>query len=138
LEGKPYRLRDEIFSELNYHDYYDPRRAIRTERYKLIVNFTTAPAFMDPSQSWRPQSDVLTPKNRALAYHPHVELFDLVVDPWEQQDVADRPGYAAIRHDLLARLDRHMVETADPLLKGPVESPHHRRAVELLEEAGER
>ena len=135
LDGKPYTPRREIFTELTYHDYYDPRRAIRTETHKLIVNFTTAPAFMDPSQSWRPSSDVLAPANHALAYHPHIELYDLVQDPWEQNDVARRPQYAAVRGELLQRLRKQMVDTKDPILQGAVTSPHHRRTLELLDGA---
>ena len=54
LDGREASPRDEIFAEMTYHDYYDPRRCIRTRTHKLIVNFTTAPYFMDPSQSWRP------------------------------------------------------------------------------------
>lgn len=136
LDGKSYEPRKEIFTELTYHDYYDPRRAIRTETHKLIVNFTTAPAFMDPSQCWRPPSDVVTPANRAVAYHPHVELFDLAKDPWEQHDVAGDPQYKEVRADLLQRLHRHLVETQDPILLGAIASPHHRRAVELLQATG--
>jgi N-sulfoglucosamine sulfohydrolase len=135
LDGKPYRPRQEVFTELTYHDYYDPRRAIRTETHKLIVNFTTAPAFMDPSQSWRPSSDTKTPANHAMAYHPHVEMFDLAKDPFEQVDVAQRPQYAAVRGDLLKRLHRQMVQTQDPLLAGAVTSPQHRQAAKLLEGA---
>ena len=135
LEGKAQRPHEEIFSEMNYHDYYDPRRAIRTEKFKLIVNFTTAPTFMDPSQEWRPQSDTVVPVNDATVYHPHVELFDLAADPWELHDLAERPASAAIRKDLLARLHRQMVATNDPLLHGAVTSPHHHRAIQLLEEA---
>lgn len=133
LDGKSYKPRQEIFSELTYHDYYDPRRAIRTETHKLIVNFTTAPAFMDPSQSWRPQADVMTPENHAAAYHPDVELYDLAKDPWEQKDVARDPKYAQIRRDLLDRLKKHLVQTKDPILQGAVTSPQHRRALEVLE-----
>lgn len=136
LDGKPYQARNEIFTELNYHDYYDPRRAIRTQTHKLIVNFTTAPAFMDPSQSWRPSSDTLTPVNHAMAYHPHVELYDLAKDPWEQNDVAERPEYASVRAHLLQRLHAHLVETKDPILHGAVTSPQHRRAMEILGGAG--
>ena len=136
LDGKPYEPRREIFSELTYHDYYDPRRAIRTETHKLIVNFTTAPAFMDASQSWRPQSDVVTPENHATAYHPDVELYDLTQDPWEQNDLARRPQHAAVRDELLRRLHRHLLETKDPILQGAVTSPQHRRAVGLLGGAG--
>ncbi len=131
--SKAYQPRSEIFSELTYHDYYDPRRAIRTETHKLIVNFTTAPAFMDPSQSWRPQSDVVTPTNHAMAYHLHVELYDMARDPWEQKDVSQDASYAAVRSELLKRLYQHLVETKDPILQGAVTSPQHRRVLELLQ-----
>jgi len=133
LDGTAYQPRKEIFTELTYHDYYDPRRAIRTETHKLIVNFSTAPAFMDPSQCWRPSSDTVVPANHAVAYHPDVELYDLAKDPWEQTDVAGRPEYAAVRSELLKRLHQHLVETKDPILQGAVPGPQHRRAVELLE-----
>lgn len=133
LDGRSYTPRSEIFTELTYHDYYDPRRAIRTETHKLIVNFTTAPAFMDPSQCWRPPSETQVPANHAVAYHPHVELYDLTKDPWEQNDVAASPEYAAVRRDLLRRLHRHLLETQDPILQGAVTSPHHRRAMAILE-----
>ena len=138
LDGKPYRPRREIFSELTYHDYYDPRRAIRTETHKLIVNFSTAPAFMDPSQCWRPQSDVVTPQNHAMSYHPDVELYDLAKDPWEQKDVAQQAQYAVVRREMLQRLYQHLLETKDPILQGAVTSPQHRRAVELLQSPSNR
>jgi N-sulfoglucosamine sulfohydrolase len=135
LDGKTYSLRQETFTEMTYHDYYDPRRAIRTATHKLIVNFSAAPAFMDPSQCWRPRSDTTVPTNHAMAYHPDIELYDLAKDPWEQKDVAANPAYASVRADLLKRLYRHLSETQDPILQGAVTSPQHRRAVQLLEGA---
>jgi len=73
------------------------------------------------------------PQNHAVAYHPHVELYDLNKDPWEQNDLAGRAAYASIRNNLLKRLHPHLVETKDPILQGAVTSPQHHRAVELLE-----
>ncbi len=136
LDGGDYTPRKHLFAEMTYHDYYDPRRSVRTEDYKLIVNFTTAPAFMDPSQRWRPLSDPVVPENHAMAYHPHVELYDLRKDPWEREDVAHLPEYAEVKRELLAALLENMRLTQDPLLAGAVTSPHHRRALELLAEAG--
>jgi N-sulfoglucosamine sulfohydrolase len=134
LDGARYEPRREIFTEMTYHDYYDPRRAIRTETHKLIVNFSAAPAFMDPSQTWRPLSDTATPVNHAASYHPDVELYDLTSDPWEQNDVAPNPAYASVRADLLKRLYQHLVDTKDPILEGAIASPQHGRAVKLLED----
>jgi arylsulfatase A-like enzyme len=135
LDGRPYEARSELFTEMTYHDYYDPRRAVRTETHKLIANFTTAPAFMDPSQQWRPRSDPTTPANHAVAYHPDMELFDLVADPWERNDLAASPAHSAISDDLAGRLLRHMTDTRDPILRGAVTPPHHRRTLDALRRA---
>lgn len=133
LDGRSYTPRDRIFGEITYHDYYDPRRSIRTEKHKLIVNFTSAPAFMDPSQSWRPRSDTIVPANHALAYHPPWELYDLERDPWEQKDLSADASYRDVLADLRSKLVAHMRGTQDPILKGAVTGPLHRRAQSWLE-----
>src|SRR5205085_1510747 len=81
LDGEPYEPRAEIFAEMTYHDFYDPRRCIRTATHKLIVNFSNAKFFMDPSQSWRPKTITKHPEDPANAFHPQTELYDLVADP---------------------------------------------------------
>jgi arylsulfatase A-like enzyme len=135
LDGGSYAPRDAIFGELTYHEYYDPRRSVRTESHKLIVNFSSACAFMDPSQSWRPRADTITPPNRAFAYHAPVELFDLTNDPWEQKDVAANPAYASVLADLRSRLRKHLEQTGDPLLRGAIPCPLYQRSLEWLTEA---
>ncbi|MCW5982212.1 MAG: sulfatase [Bryobacteraceae bacterium] len=132
LDGRSYMPRDAIFGELTHHDYYDPRRSVRTETHKLIVNFSSAPAFMDPSQSWRPRSDTVVPASHAVSYHPPYELYDLSRDPWEQRDVAGDAAYASVLGDLRARLRKHMEATGDPLLNGAVSPPLHNRSVDWL------
>ena len=132
LEGRTYSPREAVFGELTYHEYYDPRRSVRTQNHKLIVNFSSAPAFMDPSQSWRPRSDTVVPPNRAFSYHPPFELFDLRRDPWEQNDLAKDPAYAPVLTELRSRLQKHMENTGDPLLAGAVASPMHHRAMNWL------
>jgi arylsulfatase A-like enzyme len=132
MDDAPYEPREHIFGEMTYHDYYDPRRCIRTARHNLIVNFTAAPAFMNPSQSWRPRSDTIVPARHPEAYHPVVELFDLTVDPNEQVDLAGRPEHATVQAELLDQLRRWMSETGDALLEGAVTPPMHRWALEAL------
>ena len=97
LDGRDYTPNAAIFGELTYHNYYDPQRSIRTETHKLIANFSAAMAFMDPSQQWRPKSDVLTPEYPASTFHPHLELYDLTKDPWEQVNLANNAESAPLR-----------------------------------------
>lgn len=130
--------RNELFGEITYHDYYDPRRSVRTDRYKLIVNFSSSPTFMDPSQGWVRRCVPVAAPGEApgrgnLGSHPTVELYDLEADPLELTDLATDAGHADVRADLLARLADWMSATEDPLLDGAVTSPQHRRALATLE-----
>lgn len=130
------RPRDRIFGEFTFHDYYDPRRCVRTSRHKLIVNFETPPAHMlGVSQSWRPWS---TPADPTTTGHSgpqedNLELYDLLNDPGETVNLAAEPSYADVRDQLRRALVDWMRDTADPLLDGPVVSPAHHRAREYIE-----
>lgn len=134
LDGsqEAYDARDAVFAEMTYHDYYDPRRSIRTDRHKVIVNFSSAPTFMDPSQSWNRRCTPRVSPNGNIGSHPVVELYDLADDPYELTDLADDPSYADVRAELLAKLGDWMRSTGDPLLDGAVTSPAHRGAVRSL------
>jgi len=132
LDGKSYKPRSCLFTEMTYHDYYDPRRAVRTERYKLIANLSTAPFAMDPSQSWRPRSDVMGPNLKA-AYHDYLELYDLRDDPYELRNLTYDSHYEAIQKLLCDLLFNYMQETEDPILKGAVISPQHTAVVSMLQ-----
>ena len=136
LDGRAYEARDAIFAEMSHHDYYDPRRCVRTATHKLIVNFSSAPLFMDPSQSWRPRSDTVAPDYQPNAYHDCVELYDLAKDPFELNDVSYEADYADCKKGLLRRLQRHLTETDDPILKGAITPPLHEKSLALLREAG--
>jgi arylsulfatase A-like enzyme len=127
-----YRARNAVFAEMTYHDYYDPRRSVRTDRYKLIMNFSSAPTFMDPSQSWNRRCTPVVSPNGNIGSHPSVELYDLDSDPYELHDLGQDPGHAGIRDELLADLADWMSSTDDPLLDGAVTSPMHVRSVGLL------
>lgn len=136
LLGEPYEPRAEVFGEMTYHDYCDPRRCVRTEAHKLIVNFTSAPFFMDPSQQWRPKTVTRDPLNPRYAYHPPVELYDLETDPLEFENLAEEEAHADTLRQLLDRLHGWMRYTDDPLLEGVPTSPMHRRAWAALRGEG--
>ena len=50
---------------------------------------------------------------------PEEELYDLRKDPWQLENVADKPEYAKARKDMRARLDKWMKETGDPRATNP-------------------
>ncbi|MFJ9173375.1 sulfatase [Streptomyces sp. NPDC102360] len=123
--------RDAVFGELTYHNYYDPRRCVRTDRYKLIVNLDHALAHTAAAtQSWRPRC---TPHAGQLGWPAaKFELYDLRDDPWEAVNLADSPEHRDTLEELRGRLVDWMTDTADPLLAGPVPSPSYTYARDLL------
>jgi len=122
LTGESGGSRDCVFSEKNYHDYYDPIRCVRTSRYKYLRTFecrrriavardmkrSSASAEMWP---WANES------------RPTEELYDLTADPYEMDNLAGSPGLATVGDELSRRLSKWMEETADPLLQGPMAAP---------------
>ncbi len=123
FEGKTTSVRDEIFSEVTYHAAYEPMRCIRTERYKLI-------RFFDEDRR-RPMANIDASPCKTLwmengwadVPREETELYDLLFDPHEQNNLAASNQHQDIRKDLEKRLRQWMEETEDPLLKGPVPMP---------------
>nr|WP_281352429.1 sulfatase [Phytoactinopolyspora alkaliphila] len=111
-----------VFFQKTFHDTYDPMRAVRTSRYKLIRNFTEGPRLVlskdiEESPTRRGMGDA------HLAPRPPVEVYDLQDDPAEQRDVAALPEFADLVAELSGRLDQWMARTGDPLLSGTVPPP---------------
>lgn len=122
----------ELCTQMTWHDFYDPIRAIRTPTHKLMLNFSANLSFMDPSQTWHPRCRPVVPANPVRARHPLVELYDLAADPHERSNRADDPALATVRADLLARLAAHLRRTGDVLLQPGPRPPAHQRALDLL------
>ena len=116
-------IRDEVFSELTYHWTYEPMRCVRTKRYRYV-------------RRWYDRWDndlantMNCPAKRELADRgfydgtpPREELYDLVIDPDERNNLIDDPGLAGVAEDLSGRLAKWMRRTDDPLLDGAVPLP---------------
>ncbi|HEU4600188.1 MAG TPA: hypothetical protein VFS26_10585, partial [Solirubrobacterales bacterium] len=54
---------------------------------------------------------------------PEEQLYDLVLDPHEGNDIAEHPARAEVLAEMRERLEAWMRETDDPLLTGPVAPP---------------
>lgn len=120
LCGADYRPHERLFSELTWHDKYDPMRGVRTDRHIYIRTFNEAPLVYMPS-------DVLnSPSGQALApiyygsVRPCEQLYDRAADPWEQMDIAADPAHAETLAHVRGLVQEWMERTADPLLYGDV------------------
>lgn len=123
------RPRDAIFAEKTFHSYYDPMRAIRTQRHKFIRNFESAFRVEVPGDIQTGAIFRADPGRYSTDRPAVVELYDLEADPLEQHNLAGRDDINEVERELSERLWAWMEETEDPLLKGPVASPRYRQAM---------
>jgi N-sulfoglucosamine sulfohydrolase len=121
--GEVDRLHEEIFAEVTFHAAYEPLRAVRTERWKYIRRFDDyrypVLANCDDSESKALWVEAGWGKREV----PREQLYDLVLDPAEGNNLAADPACDEPLADLRARLEAWMRESDDPLLDGPVEPP---------------
>jgi arylsulfatase A-like enzyme len=124
IQGRATAIHEEVFAEVNYHAAYEPKRAVRTARWKYIRRFGGRKTPVLPNCDDSLSKSVWMEygwKNRIL---PEDELYDLVFDPAEQNNLARVPTYRQAYEEMKGRLDRWMKITNDPLLRGPVAAPH--------------
>jgi N-sulfoglucosamine sulfohydrolase len=123
VRGETERLHDAIFAETTFHAAYQPHRAARTERWKYIRRFDDYEhpvlANCDDSQS----KDVWVQAGWGETIVPVEQLYDLVLDPGEGDNLAASPRHAEQLAEMRGRLDAWMQETEDPLLEGAVAPP---------------
>jgi N-sulfoglucosamine sulfohydrolase len=123
LRGDVKEINEEIFAEVNYHAAYEPKRAVRTQRYKYIRRFG------DWTKPVLPNCDDGLSKSVWLEYGwgrqeiPREDLYDLIFDPDENHNLAKEPGSATVLAEMRGRLDAWMKRTDDPLLRGQVPLP---------------
>jgi len=123
VQGTADRIRDELFAEVTFHAAYEPMRAVRTERFKLIRRFDPTPIVTQPNCDESLSKSLLRQFGWASRATASEELFDLIFDPCESHDVSGNGSYSAALAEMRGRLDRWMHATNDPLCLGPVAPP---------------
>jgi hypothetical protein len=124
IRGEANEINDEVFAEVTYHAAYEPKRAVRTSRWKYIRRFG------DKHTPVLPNCDDGLSKSVWLEYGwknmrlPDESLYDLIFDPNEHNNLAADPASKTVLTEMRGRLDRWMHRTSDPLLNGPVPAPH--------------
>ncbi|WDI41758.1 sulfatase family protein [Bremerella sp. P1] len=128
LQGEQEAFRDVIFSQqttVGIHGYQDPypMRAVRDNRYKLILNLAPDNTYFiggihrgQPTDSWRKDAQnnpQLAKRVEWLSHRPGEELYDLDKDPLETNNLADSPEHQKIKQRLRKEIDGWMAQQGD-------------------------
>jgi N-sulfoglucosamine sulfohydrolase len=122
--GETDQVNEAIFAEVNYHAAYQPQRAVRTPRWKYIRHFGDRhlPALSNCDDG--PSKDLWVEHGWAQRPVAPQQLYDLVFDPNEVNNLAADPAHAGVLAEMRQRLRDWMERTRDPLLGGgPVPAP---------------
>jgi N-sulfoglucosamine sulfohydrolase len=125
LQDQSVNGREYVFTERNWHDTDAHIRAIRSERYKLIIN--GYPELLFPltgdyfkSPTWyalleaNKRGELNNYQNTIFQYPRYqVELYDLENDPFEVNNLIDNPEYLQIAIELNDELKKWKKETDD-------------------------
>ena len=123
LHGDVPAVRNEVFAGSTWHAAYEPQRAIRTTRYKFIRRWGDKHTPVLPNTDDGPTKDYLLRHGWAEREIPSEQLYDLIFDPNEANNLVADASYAEVLDDLRSRLEEWMRDTQDPLLAGFVEPP---------------
>jgi N-sulfoglucosamine sulfohydrolase len=123
IRGQAEEVRDQIFAEVNYHAAYEPQRAARTRRFKYIRRFDKRTKPVLPNTDDSPGKALWLASGWPNQKVAEERLYDLVLDPNEACNVAKEPDYESALAEMRAHLDRWMIETDDPILRGPLVPP---------------
>lgn len=123
VRGEKTEIREELFAEVSYHAAYEPKRAVRTQRWKYARRFD------DRGKENLPNCDDGLSKTHLLEQGwreqpvAREELYDLTFDPGERRNLAADAAQAPTLSAMRGRLEGWMQATHDPLLKGKVPAP---------------
>lgn len=117
-------INDAVFAEVTYHAAYEPKRAIRTKRWKYIRRYGDRTTQVLPNCDDGPSKSLWLEHGWKNIQLPRESLFDLVFDPTERNNLAAGGAAREPLEELRTQLDTWMRATGDPLLNGPVPAPH--------------
>src|SRR5262249_53565963 len=81
-------INGEIFAEVTYHASYEPKRAVRTQRYKYIKRFGGRTTPVLPNCDDGPSKNLWLEYGWRNQHLPEESLYDLIFDPGEHNNLA--------------------------------------------------
>jgi N-sulfoglucosamine sulfohydrolase len=116
-------VRDEIFAGSTWHAAYEPQRAVRTRRHKYIRRWGDRRKPVLANTDDGPSKELLLRGGWGEREIDKEQLYDLLFDPNEANNLLADPSHGEVLADLRAHLQRWMEKTDDPLLAGHVDPP---------------
>jgi arylsulfatase A-like enzyme len=123
LAGQTAEINQEVFAEVNYHASYEPKRAVRTSRWKYIRRYGDKKTPVLPNCDDSPSKELWLKAGWGAQILDEESLYDLLFDPTEHANLIHDAAHQEVAQQMRDRLQRWMVATNDPLLKGPVAAP---------------
>jgi len=123
VTGESASIHDQVFSEVTYHAAYEPQRAVRTDRWKYIRRFDGRDRAVLANCDDSATKDLLVEAGWGDRPVAEEELYDLLLDPSEEHNLAAEARCAGKLDEMRGRLSQWMENTADPLLDGPIPPP---------------
>ncbi len=128
VRGRAEEVNKQIFAEVTWHAAYEPMRCVRTRRWKYIRRFDGRNRPVLPNCDQSPSKDVWLEAGWRQRPVPEEQLYDLIFDPNETNNLVADAAHGRILEEMRGRLETWMKATADPLLAGPVPAPKGARA----------
>jgi arylsulfatase A-like enzyme len=123
LEGRATEINEHVFAEVNYHAAYEPKRAVRTKRWKYIRRFGDKKTPVLPNCDDSPSKEVWLKAGWGTQVLAEESLYDLLFDPTEHDNLINDPAQRQVAQEMRDLLHQWMLATNDPLLKGFVAAP---------------
>lgn len=124
----PSQWREEIYAAHTFHEItnYYPMRVVRTKRHKFIWNIACNLDYSFASDLWSSASwqgalqrglNAFGARSiEAYIHRPRFELYDLDIDPYETNNLAEREEYQQMIQTFAGKLQAFQEKTGDPWL----------------------
>ncbi|MCZ7647249.1 MAG: sulfatase [Planctomycetota bacterium] len=114
--GERAEIREEVHAEVNFHACYEPKRAVRTRRYKYIRRYDKRDRVVLPNCDNSSTKEFWLEHGWRERHVDTEQLYDLAFDPHETANRAADPACAQALEEMRGRLKAWMETTGDPLL----------------------
>ncbi len=115
--------REYVYTGQTWHDFYEPIRAIRTQKYKLIRNFEPGPGLQLAADILQTRAVKVMQEELRNRVIPEYEFYDLDADPLERNNLSGTTEIKEKEMHLQQTLQDWLEASSDPIISGVVPAP---------------